>query len=66
MTTSTSTSPAFIAYAVKGDGDKAIWNRIGAAWHHRDGQGLSITLSATPVGGSVVLGALKADDQGST
>lgn len=65
MTTSISTSPAFVAYAVKGDGDKAIWNRIGAAWHHRDGQGLSITLSATPVGGRVILRAPKAADQGS-
>lgn len=57
--TQTSTVPSFFAYAVKGDGDNAIWNRIGAAWDHRDGKGLSITLSATPVGGRIVLRAPK-------
>lgn len=56
--TSTTTSPktpAFIAYAVKGEGDDAYWHRIGAAWAHRDGGGMSITLAAMPIGGRIVL-----------
>ena len=48
-------TPALIAYAVRGEGDDAFWHRIGAAWNHKDGEGLSITLSAVPVGGRIVL-----------
>lgn len=61
---SNSTTPAFVAYAVRGDGDNAIWNRIGAAWTHRDGKGMSIALSAHPVGGRVVLRAPRDAENG--
>ena len=60
MTTATQTSPsapAFIAYAVRGEGDSAFWHRIGSAWAHKDGNGLSINLAAMPVGGRIVLRA---------
>jgi hypothetical protein len=40
------TKPTLIAYAVKnrGKNQKAIWTRIGAAWPHSAGEGLSIEL----------------------
>lgn len=50
--------PTLIAYAVKprGNGQKAIWTRIGAAWPHNTGTpGFSIELEAFPVDGRLVL-----------
>lgn len=50
-------APEFIAYSVKdrGEGKDAAWNRIGAAWPHRDGQGYDLALDAMPVDGRVTL-----------
>ena len=43
-------APSFIAYAVTEKGeDKSFWTRIGAAWDHEDGKGL--TLAARPGSG---------------
>jgi hypothetical protein len=36
--------PAFDVYAVSGEGRSADWIKVGAAWHNKDGEGLSITL----------------------
>jgi hypothetical protein len=50
--------PTLIAYSVKdarGDEQKAIWTRIGAAWAHENGPGYSIRLDALPVDGRLVL-----------
>lgn len=48
-------SPAFIAYHVP-ERDKAPWARIGAAWEHGDGEGLTLQLDLVPVGsGRIVL-----------
>lgn len=47
---------AFDAYAVKKDKNgKGFFNRIGAAFPHRDGQGYDIDMAATPVNGRVTL-----------
>ena len=66
MTSATSASqstPAFVAYAVRGEGDAAFWHRIGSAWAHKDGNGLSINLAAMPVGGRIVLRAPRKTDE---
>lgn len=45
--------PNFIAYHVTEGGDddkKGFWTRIGAAWGHKDGKGLTIDLELLPVG----------------
>jgi hypothetical protein len=49
--------PTLIAYTVKSrkKGQTAIWTRIGAAWPHATGEGLSIELEAFPVDGRLVL-----------
>jgi hypothetical protein len=56
--------PTLIAYTVKdrGEGKKAIWTRIGAAFPHETGKGLTIRLEALPIGDRIVLTEPKADD----
>jgi hypothetical protein len=55
--------PTLIAYTVKdrGEGQKDIWTRIGAAWPHGSGNGLSIQLDALPIDGRIVLTEPKAE-----
>lgn len=57
-----SKAPVFIAYHVaeKPDAmpdDKPYWARIGAAWDHEDGKGLSLEIDMLPIGfdGRIVL-----------
>jgi hypothetical protein len=60
-----SKKPTLIAYSVKDrEGQKAIWTRIGAAWTHGTGNGMSIQLEALPIDGRIVLTEPKADDGG--
>ena len=61
-----SNKPTLYAYAVKDRGrkSKAIWSRIGAAWPHEKGKGLTIELEAFPINGRLVLTEPKADDKG--
>lgn len=48
--------PDFIAYSVRDTRDgKGDWNKVGAAWGHRDGQGIDLQLDAAPVDGRVTL-----------
>jgi hypothetical protein len=62
--------PAYIAYAVTEKGSdkdkKSFWTRIGAAWDHDDGEGMTLQLELVPVnGGRIVLRTPKdeANDQ---
>jgi hypothetical protein len=48
----TAKKPAFIAYAVTGEGKQAFWTRIGSAWHHQHGDGFNIELNARPSTGA--------------
>ncbi|ACK50907.1 conserved hypothetical protein [Methylocella silvestris BL2] len=50
-------APAFIAWHVAEKTDsKSFWTRIGAAWDHEDGKGLTLQLDLVPVsGGRIVL-----------
>lgn len=61
-----SKGPDYIAYHVsEGDRGKRYWTRLGAAFLHRDGEGINIQLDVLPVGGfdgRLVLRAPKADD----
>lgn len=56
--------PDYIAYSVRDRGqDKdAAWNRVGAAWQHRDGKGYDLQLDATPVDGRVTLREQKREE----
>ena len=52
-----SNGPDYIAYSVRdrGEDKDAAWNRVGAAWQHRDGQGYDVVLDSLPVDGRVTL-----------
>lgn len=48
--------PDFIAYNVKESPDgKGYWQKLGAAWQHRDGGGYDIALDSLPVDGRITL-----------
>ena len=48
--------PRLLAYHVAERGEKKFWTRIGAAWDHEDGKGLTVQLDLVPVnGGRIVL-----------
>lgn len=52
--------PDFIAYSVRESRDgKGHWNKVGAAWQHRDGQGLDIQLESLPLDGRLTLRELR-------
>lgn len=48
-------TPAFQAWHVTNKGDDSFWTKVGAAWPHRDGKGLSLILSVIPMNGHIVL-----------
>lgn len=55
-------APTLIAWHVADKGEKGFWTRIGAAWEHEDGNGLTLQLDLVPVGGGrIVLRAPKAE-----
>lgn len=45
------TKPDYGVYVTEGEGDKAFWTKVGAAWSHKDGDGFTITLTALPLNG---------------
>jgi len=58
-----SKKPTLIAYSIRErEGQKAIWTRIGAAWPHGKGPGLSIQLDTLPIGDRIVLTEPKAEE----
>lgn len=55
-----SQKPDYVAYNVQETQDgKGIWNRVGAAWEHKDGRGLDLSLNSFPVNGRVTLRELR-------
>lgn len=55
--------PAYEAFAVDGEGDKAFWTKIGAAWPHDDGKGFNLQFVALPLTGRIVLRSPKPADK---
>ena len=44
------------AYSVQDTRDgKGFWNRVGAAWAHKDGQGFDVSLDSMPINGRITL-----------
>ena len=48
-------TPEFLAWHVTQKGEKSYWNKVGAAWMHRDEKGYTLQLESLPVGGRIVL-----------
>lgn len=59
----TTRKPAFIAYAVTGEGKQTFWARIGSAWPQQSGEGFNIDLHALPVNGRIILMPPKAGQE---
>jgi hypothetical protein len=47
--------PDFHAWHVTNKGENSFWTKVGAAWPHRDGKGLSLQLDVMPMNGRIVL-----------
>ena len=58
QSTFTAEKPTHRLYVVTGRGRKASWREIGAAWPHRDGLGHSITCTAFPLEGRLIMRAI--------
>jgi len=58
------TKPTFHAFTVKerDKGRKPIWTRIGAAWPHKEANGINIELDALPLDGRIMLMEPKAGE----
>ena len=50
--------PSHRLFRVVGDGEKANWTEIGAAWPNKDGQGFSLSCDAMPLSGRIVMRAI--------
>ena len=47
--TTKSKKPTHAVFHVTGKEDQARWNRIGAAWAHKDGKGFNLDLDMIPM-----------------
>ncbi len=43
--------PEFNAFFVQGEGRNANWIKLGAAWNHKNGEGITVQLDTLPVQG---------------
>ena len=48
-------APEFLAWHVAEKGEKSYWNKVGAAWSHKDGKGYTLQLETCPINGRIVL-----------
>jgi hypothetical protein len=56
--TPTNPPPTHLVYHVRDGQDQAargFWTRIGAAWAHKDGKGVTVTLDLLPLDGRLVV-----------
>jgi len=54
-TTHSPKAPDFLAWHITQKAEKSFWNKVGAAWKHRDGNGYTIQLDVVPINGRIVL-----------
>ena len=62
-------APDYLAWHVTQRGEKSYWNKVGAAWVHKDGKGYTLQLDTCPINGRIVLrlpleDAPQADNEG--
>ena len=48
-------APDYLAWHVTQRGEKSYWNKVGAAWVHKDGKGYTLQLETCPINGRIVL-----------
>lgn len=54
-TNETTNRPTHTIFQVLGDGEKAIWLRVGAAWLHQDTRGARLVFNSFPLTGRIVM-----------
>lgn len=54
-TAQTAKAPDYLAWHVTQRNDKSYWTKVGAAWSHKDGKGISVQLDSHPIDGRIVL-----------
>ncbi len=52
---SRSNGPSFVALSARDVGEKTYYNRVGAAFPHKDGEGHTVDLESVPVNGRIIL-----------
>ena len=57
-----SNRPTHAIWQVQGEGDKARWNRVGAAWMHKDLKGANLKFDSIPLSGRVVVREITEQD----
>lgn len=62
QTKETPNRPTHGVYHVQGEGDKAFWTKIGAAWLHKDERGANLIFDCIPLSGRVVVRELGEDN----
>lgn len=48
-------APDLHAWHVAQKGQKSFWQKVGAAWHHKDGKGMTLQLETLPINGRIIL-----------
>lgn len=61
-----SNRPTHGIYQVTGEGEKAFWLRVGAAWLHDDTKGANLVFDAMPLKGRIVVRELTEKDASAT
>jgi hypothetical protein len=54
--------PTHAIWQVQGEGDKARWNRVGAAWMHKDLKGANLKFDSFPMSGRIVVREITEQD----
>lgn len=54
--------PTHTIWQVEGEGEKARWSRVGAAWMHKDLKGANLKFSSFPLSGRVVMREISEQD----
>ena len=48
-------APDYLAWHVTQKVEKSFWNKVGAAWAHKDGKGYTLQMETCPINGRIVL-----------
>lgn len=60
--TTDNNKPTHAIWQVQGEGEKQRWNRIGAAWLHKDTKGANLKFDSFPLSGRTVLREITGDE----
>ena len=55
--------PTHAIWQVNGEGEKARWTRVGAAWMHNDKKGANLKFDCFPLGGRIVVREITEQDE---